>query len=150
MTKDEIKTLIAEKISGQGNQVDIGGALADILNELADASAPVYNVNDFIPAGANFGLIDDEKAEILLKNADKLFCELHDSNMLFRCSTPAEIDNDVQSAIASAAASHNYSNASYDAIWANTGWENDGTPSGAYLAVLLSGVDGYAILLTNY
>ena len=38
MTKDEIKTLIAEKISGQGNQVDIGGVLAEILNELVDAS----------------------------------------------------------------------------------------------------------------
>lgn len=37
MTKDEIKTLIAEKISGQGNQVDIGGALADVLNELVDS-----------------------------------------------------------------------------------------------------------------
>lgn len=37
MTKEEIKTLIAEKISGQGNQVDIGGALADVLNELVDA-----------------------------------------------------------------------------------------------------------------
>lgn len=37
MTKEEMKTLIAEKISGQGNQVDIGGALADVLNELVDA-----------------------------------------------------------------------------------------------------------------
>lgn len=37
MTKEEIKALIAEKISGQGTAVDVGGALALILNELADA-----------------------------------------------------------------------------------------------------------------
>lgn len=37
MTKDEIKTLIAEKISGQGNQVDSGGALDEILNAIVDA-----------------------------------------------------------------------------------------------------------------
>lgn len=37
MTKDEIKTLIAEKISGQGNQVDSGGALDAILNAIVDA-----------------------------------------------------------------------------------------------------------------
>lgn len=150
MTKDEIKTLIAEKISGQGNQVDIGGVLAEILNELVDASAPAYNVNDFIPEGANFGLIDDEKAEILLKNADKLFCELHDSYILFRCSTPADINNDAQTAIASAAASHDWSNASYKAIWASVEWENDGSMSGAYFAVLLHSVDGYAIMLTDF
>lgn len=48
MTKDEIKTLIAEKISGQGNQVDIGGALAKILNELVDAGGdiPKYAINE--------------------------------------------------------------------------------------------------------
>lgn len=37
MTKEEMKTLIAEKISGQGNQVDIGGALPMILGEIIDA-----------------------------------------------------------------------------------------------------------------
>lgn len=37
MTKEEIKTLIAEKISGQGNQVDSGGALDAILNAIIDA-----------------------------------------------------------------------------------------------------------------
>lgn len=39
MTKEEIKALIAEKIAGQGNQVDMGGALADILNAILDAPA---------------------------------------------------------------------------------------------------------------
>ena len=42
MTKQEIKDLIAAKIAGQGNQVDIGGVLADILNALADGgSTPI-------------------------------------------------------------------------------------------------------------
>lgn len=36
MTKQEIKNLIAEKISGQGNQVDLGSALPTILNEIVD------------------------------------------------------------------------------------------------------------------
>lgn len=37
MTKEEMKTLIAEKISGQGNQVDAGGALPTVLGEIIDA-----------------------------------------------------------------------------------------------------------------
>lgn len=36
MTKEELKDLIAKKISGQGNQVDLGSALETILNELID------------------------------------------------------------------------------------------------------------------
>lgn len=36
MTKDEIKALIDEKINGQGNQVDLGGALATVLNAIVD------------------------------------------------------------------------------------------------------------------
>lgn len=41
MTKEQIQTLIDTKIVGQGNQVDIGGALAEILTELTAASAPI-------------------------------------------------------------------------------------------------------------
>ena len=37
MTKDEIKALISAKVAGQGDQVDAGGALADILNGIIDA-----------------------------------------------------------------------------------------------------------------
>lgn len=37
MTKEEIKSLISAKIAGQGNQVDSGGALDEILNEIVDA-----------------------------------------------------------------------------------------------------------------
>jgi len=45
MNKEEIKALIAEKIAGQGNQVDLSGALAQILGELAGASAPIEVTN---------------------------------------------------------------------------------------------------------
>ena len=41
MTKEQIKALIAEKIAGQGNQVDSGGALAEILTSLADAMVDI-------------------------------------------------------------------------------------------------------------
>ena len=37
MNKDEIKALISAKIAGQGNQVDSGGALDEILNAIVDA-----------------------------------------------------------------------------------------------------------------
>ena len=37
MTKDQIKSLISAKIAGQGNQVDSGGALDEILNAIVDA-----------------------------------------------------------------------------------------------------------------
>lgn len=36
MTKDEIKALISAKVAGQGNQVDAGGALPDLLNGILD------------------------------------------------------------------------------------------------------------------
>ena len=38
MTKDELKELIAGKIATQGNQVDVSGALATILNELVEGA----------------------------------------------------------------------------------------------------------------
>lgn len=40
-TKDALLTLINEKIAGQGNQIDIGGALAEILTELAGAAVAI-------------------------------------------------------------------------------------------------------------
>ena len=36
MTTQEIKAIIAEKIAGQGNQVDIGGALAEVLTAIVE------------------------------------------------------------------------------------------------------------------
>ena len=41
MDKQQILDLIAAKIAGQGNQVDIGGVLAAILGEIAAAAAPI-------------------------------------------------------------------------------------------------------------
>ena len=41
MNKQELIALINAKIAGQGNQVDIGGALADILLDLAGSAKPV-------------------------------------------------------------------------------------------------------------
>lgn len=37
MTTQEIKALVAAKIAGQGNQVDLGNALSGIINSLCDA-----------------------------------------------------------------------------------------------------------------
>ena len=36
MTTQEIKALVAAKIAGQGNQVDLGNALSDIFDSLCD------------------------------------------------------------------------------------------------------------------
>lgn len=51
MTKQEIKSLISAKIAGQGNQVDSGGALDEILNAIVDtipegggSGAPVLKI----------------------------------------------------------------------------------------------------------
>ena len=52
MTKQEIKDLIAAKIAGQGNQVDIGNALAEVLNALAD------NVDAAQQAANNIKVLD--------------------------------------------------------------------------------------------
>lgn len=41
MTKEQIQALIDGKIAGQGTNVDAGGALADVLGELAAAAAPI-------------------------------------------------------------------------------------------------------------
>ncbi len=41
MNKEQIVSLINEKIAGQGNQIDIGGALSPILSALAAAAAPI-------------------------------------------------------------------------------------------------------------
>lgn len=48
MTKEQIKSAIAQKIAGQGDQVDISGALASVLDEIVDglpAQVPVITAN---------------------------------------------------------------------------------------------------------
>ena len=41
MKKEELIALVNEKIAGQGNQIDLGGALASILSELANHSSAI-------------------------------------------------------------------------------------------------------------
>lgn len=41
MDKQTLQALINAKIAGQGNQIDLGGALAEILLDLASAAAPI-------------------------------------------------------------------------------------------------------------
>lgn len=41
MKQDELLALINAKIAGQGNQIDLGGALAEILSAVAGASLPI-------------------------------------------------------------------------------------------------------------
>ena len=41
MTKQELQALINAKIAGQGNQIDLGGALGEILGALAGASLAI-------------------------------------------------------------------------------------------------------------
>ena len=41
MEKGKLVELINEKIAGQGNQIDIGGVLADVLLDLAGASKAI-------------------------------------------------------------------------------------------------------------
>lgn len=45
MTKEEMLALISGKIAGQGNQVDAGGALAEILTELVSGAKAVEVTN---------------------------------------------------------------------------------------------------------
>ena len=51
-TKEQIKQAIAEKISHQGNQIDLGGALDAILNAIVDVLQPV------LTAGNNIDISD--------------------------------------------------------------------------------------------
>lgn len=41
MTKKEYLALVKEKIAGQGNQVDIGNGLDDLLTELVNGAVPL-------------------------------------------------------------------------------------------------------------
>jgi len=41
MTREQIEELVSAKIAGQGTNVDAGGALAQVLSELAGAAAPI-------------------------------------------------------------------------------------------------------------
>lgn len=81
MTKDEIKTLIAEKISGQGNQVDIGGVLADILNGIMESNEPVIAELEMTLSGSyqhidGTASFDDVKNAVT--NCQPAYVKIHD------------------------------------------------------------------------
>ena len=63
MTPEQIKALIAAKIAGQGNQVDIAGALPTILNEIVDAIADTTGPAPFIFDGTFDGETFDANAD---------------------------------------------------------------------------------------
>lgn len=70
MTTNEIKAIIAEKIAGQGNQVDIGNGLAEVLNALADSIpeggggvSPIQ-----LPADTNLSSLPEEYFNQILAN----------------------------------------------------------------------------------
>lgn len=92
MKKEELSALIAEKIAGQGNQIDLGGALALILSELlkgavalevTDITALTAEQLDSLSAGDKVVKVtgtekhaylvnykDETKGELLLTYAD--------------------------------------------------------------------------------
>ena len=45
MNKEQLLSLINEKIAGQGNQIDLGGALADILTAVLGSALPTEVAN---------------------------------------------------------------------------------------------------------
>lgn len=64
MTTDEIKRYIQKKIAGQGNQVDMGGALPTILNFLLDG----------LDGKASLQELDDVGYFLSREKADKMRC----------------------------------------------------------------------------
>ena len=65
MNKQEIQALINAKIAGQGNQVDIGGALAEILTELVNAS-PEQHILEILQVPDNYRTEDEVLALLKL------------------------------------------------------------------------------------
>ena len=68
MTTEEIKDLIASAIAGQGNQVDSGGKLAEILNALVTMAAGV-EIRAEVDVEAERLVITEEQKQLLLNLA---------------------------------------------------------------------------------
>lgn len=47
MTKEQLLKLVADRVTGQGNQVDLGGALTDILGNLINSLVNIAEVDEF-------------------------------------------------------------------------------------------------------
>ena len=74
MKKTELQALINAKIAGQGNQIDLGGALADVLLDLAE-SAKLTEVSDItaIPGETLDGLNVGDKVAKKTGTAQHLY-----------------------------------------------------------------------------
>lgn len=91
MTKEEMKTLIAEKISGQGNQVDIGGALAEVLNGIMELNEPVIAELEMTSGGSyqhidGTASFDDVKSAVI--NCKPAYVKIHDMGMGYESVYP--------------------------------------------------------------
>ena len=87
MTTDEIRALIAKKISGQGSAIDVGNGLEPILNALCDA---VENIPSLPPSLANiktFTGVSDEPKEITIEDFRELTPILDVDGTLYVMST---------------------------------------------------------------
>lgn len=77
MTTEEIKTLIDQKIAGQGTMVDVGGALPTILKEFADAMAnipaPMPKFDSIPNTGIAVDSIDVFQDAMAIKVGGKVF-----------------------------------------------------------------------------
>lgn len=75
MTIQEIKELVSKKIAGQGSRVDIGGALAEILNGIIDMAGEKKEV--FVPNLTSFSNVSKAQAaadlQISESDLDSLF-----------------------------------------------------------------------------
>lgn len=91
MTKQEIKDLIAAKIAGQGNQVDSGGALAEILDGIIDAMPaqkyPVPLKTNSLDENFFENKTAEQTAEILGITIDEL-------RAIFSCEIPILVMDD--------------------------------------------------------
>lgn len=84
--KEEIKALIAEKISGQGTAVDVGGALASILNALADAGGEEPIIA--------FGTVNGDGTFTITDRPEELNQLGHKISKLFKSGRPIFLEED--------------------------------------------------------
>lgn len=71
MTKEEIKALVAEKIAGQGTMVDAGGALAKILDALANSAAAIETTDITALTNAQLDALEVGDKVVKITGTDK-------------------------------------------------------------------------------
>ena len=80
MTKQEIKELVSKKIAGQGSQVDIGGALAEILNGIIDMAGAKKEV--FVPNLTSFTNVSKAQAAAQLQISESDLDSLFEADVI--------------------------------------------------------------------